>query len=128
MRGLDRLQPGADIEAVEPAWGKAVWIGVVGMVRLQPVDEVARPISQGAHSFGAHVQPMRVQRRGVGHAGAEGLAALDQDRGLTALGQPRGQHGAREAAADDDHGQGGGVVHRVTTPEPSRRVKGIQIS
>ena len=126
--GPDGLQPVLDIEAVKQSRSETFRIGAGGRVFLQPVDEVPWPVDNGAHPLRTDVQSVFRQRRRIGHAGAEDLAALDQDRGLPAFGQPRGQHGAGKAAADDDHGQKGGVVHRVTTPEPSRRVKGIQIS
>ncbi|MNX97507.1 hypothetical protein D3C86_1298770 [compost metagenome] len=123
MGDLGRAQPVADIEAVEAARREAVGIGPVGMMRPQPVDEVAGLVRRGAHAPGADVQPVRVILRGVGDARTEGVAALDQDRRLSALGQPGRQHGAGKAAADNDHGQGGGVVHRLTSPAPAAFVK-----
>ena len=78
----------------------------------QPVGEVSGPVGAGAHPLGADVQPVVVQRRGIGDAEADLFAALDQDRGLAQFGQACSQHGAGEPAADDDHGEGGGgVVH-----------------
>jgi len=110
-----RIRPGW---AVEAARGEAVGVGLIGMMRRQPVDEVAGTIGHGAHPSGADVQAMGVIGGGIGHARTEGVAALDQDGGLVALGQTRGQHGPGKTAADDDHGEGGGgVVHGLTSPE-----------
>ncbi|MNE30247.1 hypothetical protein D3C80_1237530 [compost metagenome] len=128
MRRLNRVQTVADIEAVEATRGEAVGVRLLGTVRRQPVDEVVGTVGHGAHSPGAHVQAVGIVQRGIGDAEADDVAALDQHGGLSAFGQAGGQHGAGKAAADDDHGQGGSVVHRLTSPMPAAFVKGIQIS
>ncbi|MNI87548.1 hypothetical protein D3C73_1447560 [compost metagenome] len=104
MSGLGPGQALLHIEAVEATRGEAVRIGVGRGVGRQPVGEVGGPVRMGAHPFGANIEAVVVQGRGIGDAETDLFAALDQDRGLPHLGQARGQHGAGESAADDDHG------------------------
>jgi hypothetical protein len=103
MRGLDRGQLGADIVAIELARGEVGGIRQFGPVDLQPVGEIVGPALDRGHPVGPDVEQMPLERGRIGDARAEVGRDVDQHGGDPALGQPGGQHGAGEAAADDRH-------------------------
>ena len=131
---LGVLQPILHISAVQLARGEAFRVGVpVRVAGGQPVDEVVGPALDRAHPVGAHVQQVAVEWSGIGDPEAEVPRPVDQGRGDPAFGEPDGQHGAGEAAADDGDAPDGSDLpvpraghNRVspagrTWPRPCRR-------
>ena len=126
LRPLHLLgQQVADIGAEPSARHEALRAGQ-GRVRprrllLQPFQEVAGPVTEGAHAAGRHVQQVVRVAGGIGLAPAEGAVALDErdaDRRRTSAQKVQGEQGAAEAGTDDGD-------RRSCHPVSCRRMVGL---